>query len=133
MKISYRIIILPGNLEIKQEKMDALWIFGYAFLLLISHFFYTRLINYIDDKPLGYQSLYDLILRDHFCVMRLCGKIYCLVAIISRWKTLMDLCKTNIFFVTCLCSVYDFAFTSACMTTGINEINTFTWLFKTIL
>ena len=107
--------------------MDTLWILGFAFLLLISHFFYSRLINYINDKPLGYQSLYDLILGDHFWVMRLSGKIYCLVAMLSRLTTLMNLSATNIFILTCICSVYEFAFALATMSTGINISANFKW------
>ena len=101
------------------NSMDILWIFGYFLLLLISDFLYSRIITYIEDKPLGFQSLFDMILRDHFWVMRMNGKIYCFVAIASRLEFLLSLYKSNSFVLTFICSVFEFAFSSTCVSTGI--------------
>jgi hypothetical protein len=68
---------------------------------------------------MGHQSLYDLVLRDHFWVMRLSGKTYCLVAIVSRGNMAIDFLSGNVALTTFLCAIYDFAFTSACVSTGI--------------
>jgi hypothetical protein len=50
--------------------------------------------------------------------MRLSGKTYCLIAISSRLLLLHDNLVENISLVSALCSIYDVAFSLACVSTG---------------
>ena len=98
--------------------MDSnIWVLAFSFLLVVSDLLYRQIIRSIEKKPLGSQSLYDVLLVDHFWVMRLSGKVYSLTAILSRLIS-YEILLSHTVYTQCLCSVYDFAFASACFSTG---------------
>ena len=98
--------------------MDSnIWVLAFSFLLVVSDLLYRQIIRSIEKKPLGSQSLYDALLVDHFWVMRLSGKVYSLTAILSRLIS-YEILLSHTVYTQSLCSVYDFAFASACFSTG---------------
>ena len=92
-----------------------IWIFGFSILLLALHLVYPVIFRYIDEKPMGRQSLFDLVLKDHFMISRYNGTIYCLVAIASRLEWFES--ATDIRDVTALAlsAIYDFSFIFGCV------------------
>jgi len=77
------------------EFTNILWILSFSLILISLHWLYGMIIKYIEDKPLGCQSLYDVLLRDHFMVARSTGSIYCLLAISSRFDCLATILNSN--------------------------------------
>ena len=103
--------------EVNQEMDSTFWILAFSSLLILSDLLFRQIIQSIKNKPLGSQSLYDILLIDHFWVMRLSSKVYSLVAILSRiipFKTLLS----HLAIVQSMCSLYDFAFASTCFSTS---------------
>ena len=41
--------------------------------IIASNISYSFIINYIGSKPLGHQSIYDLVVRDHVRLARITG------------------------------------------------------------
>jgi hypothetical protein len=111
-------------LEILQKMISTniYWITGFSFLLLTLHFLYPLIFKYIDDKPMGHQSIFDLALKDHFMISRFNGTIYCLVAISSRIDPVAKLMTDFDILAISVSSLYDFAFAFGCISTGINLI-----------
>ena len=79
----------------KMELTNIFWLFSFSLILISLHWLYGMIIKYIEDKPLGCQSLYDVLLRDHFMVARSTGSIYCLLAILSRNDCLAAILNNN--------------------------------------
>ena len=52
------------------------WSVSYGFILVTSNILYSLITDYISAKPLGLQSLFDTILKDHIRVARLTGQSY---------------------------------------------------------
>jgi hypothetical protein len=48
------------------DVVTILWLVGFAILLLSINVVYTLIISYTNDKPLGFQSLLDAVVRDYF-------------------------------------------------------------------
>jgi hypothetical protein len=63
---------------------NLIWLAVFSLILVSSHWFYSLIIRYINDKPLGKQSVYDIVTHDTLIVVRMFGSVYCLLAIISR-------------------------------------------------
>ena len=51
-----------GNME----SADILWMFCFTLALAILNFLYGLIFKYVDDKPMGSQSIFDLVMKDHF-------------------------------------------------------------------
>ncbi len=98
------------------------WITGFSVLLLTLHILYPLIFKYIDDKPIGRQSIFDLVLKDHFMISRMNGTIYCLVAISSRIDPVAKMMTEFEFLAISMCSLYDFSFAFGCINTGLKFI-----------
>jgi hypothetical protein len=48
------------------DVVTILWLVGFAILLLSINIVYTLIISYTNDKPLGFQSLLDAVVRVYF-------------------------------------------------------------------
>ncbi len=117
-----KFILNLSNLIFQKKKMTATniyWITGFLVLLLTLHFLYPLIFKYIDDKPMGHQSIFDLALKDHFKISRFNGTIYCLVAISSRIDPMATLMTDSEFLAILVSSLYDFAFAFGCISTGL--------------
>ena len=90
--------------------VNMIWFVGFAVLLLALHLIYPIIFRYIDDKPPGRQSIFDLVFKDHFMISRYNGTIYCLVSMISRLDCLKSLIDDNDIVAIVLSTVYDFSF-----------------------
>ncbi len=98
------------------------WITGFLFLLLSLHLLYPLIFKYIDNKPNGVQSIFDLVIRDHFMIGRFNGTVYCVIAIISRIDPIAEVLIQYKILAIIMSSVYDFSFAFGCINTGVNFI-----------
>ena len=103
----------------KMTSTNIYWITGFSALFLTLHFLYPLIFKYIDDKPIGRQSIFDLVLKDHFKISRFNGTIYCLVAISSRIDPVAQLMIEFELLAIVMSSLYDFAFAFGCINTGL--------------
>ena len=94
---------------------NMIWIVGFSILLLVLHLVYPVIFRYIDEKPLGHQSLFDLVLKDHFMISRYNGTSYCLVAIISRLEWFDSAGDLRDTVALVLSAIYDFSFIFGCV------------------
>ncbi len=94
------------------------WITGFLFLLLSLHLLYPLIFKYIDNKPNGVQSIFDLVIRDHFMIGRFNGTVYCVIAIISRIDPIAEVLIHYDILAIIISSVYDFSFAFGCINTG---------------
>ena len=62
------------------------WSVSYGFILVTSNILYSVITDYISAKPLGLQSLFDTILKDHIRVARLTGQSYDIYRIVPLEK-----------------------------------------------
>ena len=69
---------------ISMNNSNMIWLLIFSLILLCSNWFYSMIIKYINDKPLGKQSVYDVASRDNLRVVQVFGAVYNLLAIISR-------------------------------------------------
>ncbi len=69
------------------------WLLAFSILLLTLNILYSLIIKYVNDKPLGHQSLYDTVLRYSICIpfMHVSASMWCL------WKefTLVVISKVS--------------------------------------
>ena len=64
--------------------IDVAWLFAFLLLLVVMNVLCFLLTRYVDDKPTGHQSLYDVVFSDTINVIQLYGTTYCILAIVSR-------------------------------------------------
>ena len=69
---------------IYMNNSNIIWLLVFSLVSFGSHCFYGIIINYINDKPLGKQSVYDVASRDNLRVVQFFGTVYNLLAILSR-------------------------------------------------
>jgi hypothetical protein len=91
------------------------WLMAFTVLLAALNVLYSMLTRYISDKPLGNQSLYDVIFRDTVNIVQLYGTTYCLLAIFSRFESISNVLSENIFLGNVACLFYAFTFTATCV------------------
>ena len=60
------------------------WLVVYSLIGTGSYWFYSQIIQYIVNKPLGKQSVFDGVSKDSHKVTRMFGSIYCGFAVITR-------------------------------------------------
>jgi len=84
------------------ETTNVAWITLFTILLVISNCLYPLIFTYINDKPMGSQSIFDLALKDHFKVARFTATTYCVAAIMSRIEPVTSLMNGYNFMVTIL-------------------------------
>ena len=63
---------------------NVFWLIVFTLILTTSNWFYSMIIKYISDKPLGKQSVFDVVSRDSLRVIQIFGSVYCSIAIMSR-------------------------------------------------
>ena len=91
------------------------WLIAFSILLVALNFLYSMLIKYINDKPLGNQSLYDIVFRDTISIVQLYGTTYCLLAILSRFESISNGLSENVLLGNIACLFYAFTFTATCV------------------
>jgi len=94
---------------LKMTSTNIYWITGFSFLLLMLHLLYPVIFKYIDNKPNGVQSIFDLVIRDHFMIGRFNGTVYCVIAIMSSIDPIMAVITEYEILAIIMCSVYDFS------------------------
>ena len=67
------------------------WVIIFAFLIVCINILYTLIVSYISNKPLGLQSLFDSVMRDHFRITQMTGTTLSLIAIITRFEALQQI------------------------------------------
>ena len=100
------------------DTLNFIWLIAFSVLLLKLNILCSLITKYIDDKPLGHQSLYDVVLRDNLNIAKLYGTTYCLLAILSRFNCLTETLGQNLLLGNIACLFYSFTFTATCVNLG---------------
>ena len=100
------------------DTISFIWLIAFSVLLLLLNILYSLITKYIDDKPLGHQSLYDVVLRDTLNITKLFGNIYCLLAILSRFQCFTETLGQNLLWSTIACLFCSFTLTATCVNLG---------------
>ena len=61
-----------------------IWLVLFVLIGCGSFWLHSQIIQYITDKPLGKQSVFDGVAMDALRVTRMFSSIYCMLAIITR-------------------------------------------------
>jgi hypothetical protein len=48
------------------ETANIIWVFVFSILFVSINVLYNLIAGYIDSKPLGLQSLFDAVIKQHF-------------------------------------------------------------------
>lgn len=70
------------------DSSNTVWILVFAVIGSSSAWLYSQIISYIEEKPPGKQSVFDVASRDVARVVRVFGSIYCGVAVVTRFESL---------------------------------------------
>jgi hypothetical protein len=104
------------------EATNIIWITLFTIILIILNCLYPLIFTYIDEKPMGSQSIFDLVLKDHFKVARFTGTTYCVVAILSKIEVVTSFLNDHNLLAVVACSVYEFSFATVCFNIGLTCI-----------
>ena len=97
------------------EKIDVFWLFVFLILFVISTFLITSIRCYIRDKPLGSQSLYDVVAFDDFCFFQFSSSVFTLGAAITRFDYVRDFSAQHPVVITLFSMINVLALTSICI------------------
>ena len=101
--------------------LNLTWLLAFVALLVTLNVLDYFLIKYVNDKPLGHQSLYDVVFKDTFVVVQAYGTTYCTLAILSRLGPVSQLLSQDCYYLGSLAYLcYTAAFTAACVNVGLN-------------
>ena len=96
------------------ENDSIVWTVSFTIMIFALNCLYSLIFDYIDNKPMGCKSIFDLALKDHFKVARFTGTIYCLIALLSRIPQAVNAIKDINTLAILICSIYEFAFSTVC-------------------
>ena len=96
------------------DNVNIVWIVSFTIVLITLNCLYPLIFDYIDNKPMGCKSIFDLVMKDHFKVARFTGTTYCLIALISRCPQAVGAIRDSNILAISACSVYEFAYATVC-------------------
>jgi hypothetical protein len=86
------------------------WFVLFLFLFLALKVSLNLFSSYLYNKPLGHQSLFDSILRDHVLARQKCGSTFSVIVMISRFESVTTFLADQPIVTSFVCSVFTFAF-----------------------
>ena len=72
---------------------NLVWIAAFVIISITSNIIYLLIFKYIDDKPMGSQSIFDLVMKDHFMFAQLTGSVYCAVAVFAKVNEMTNMLR----------------------------------------
>ena len=102
----------------KMDVENILWISLFLCQLMASNTVHYLIGKSIQEKPLGFQSIYDSALQDTFLVMRYFGSYLAILLVLSRFEFVQHLFQENVFLLTLATFGYSFGFTCQCISAG---------------
>ncbi len=97
------------------ENLNVFWLLTSTLVFLSLNILLHLMRRYFKEKPLGSQTLFDVILIDDFCVAQFSGSVITLNSIVTRFEAVKDLIGGVPIFVTLVCSLYTSAFIAICV------------------
>ena len=97
------------------ENQDVVWLLSSTLVFLSLNVLLHLLRAYFKEKPLGSQTLFDVILIDDFCVAQFTGSVITLNSIVTRFEAVKDLIGGVPVLVSLICSLYTLAFIAICV------------------
>ena len=97
------------------DNIDFVWFLLFTSLFLISTYLIAMIRMFMKYRPLGSQSLYDVMTLDNFGMLQFTSTVFTLSAGISRFESVQSLASESQLFVTLFCCVYHFAYMSICV------------------
>lgn len=98
-----------------ENLIDLIWISGFLFLLITLNVINKLIVRSIFNKPLGRQTIFDLLSQDTLFAMKFYGSFACLICIFARFNWFIKLLSDNPILLTVFCSIYSFAFVCLCV------------------
>ncbi len=100
------------------ETLDTMWVAAFTMLLFVIILLNNLIVNSLNAKPLGKQTLFDSAIKDAFGAMKFYGTVVCLICILARFDWIRNIFTENNFLLTIACSIYSFGFT--CLVVSIS-------------
>ncbi len=97
------------------DNIDTIWFLLFIFLFLISTFLISMIRKFMKYRPLGSQSLYDVMTLDNFGMLQFTSTVFTLSASISRFESVRNFASKSQLFVTLFNCLYLFAYMSICV------------------
>jgi hypothetical protein len=97
------------------EVFDAFWLFAFGTLLLVTNLLLHLMIQSINKKPLGNQSIFDASMKDLFIVLSCYTLFICIMYIFTRFEVIRNIFVKHTTLLTLTCTSYYFAFASVCI------------------
>jgi hypothetical protein len=106
------------GINFNMETLDTMWVAAFTMLLFVILLLNNLIVNSLNAKPLGKQTLFDSAIKDAFCAMKFYGTVVCLICILARFDRIRNIFTENNFLLTIACSIYSFGFT--CLVVSIS-------------
>ena len=107
--------IVWTTVQWSMKNIDIIWLAVLTIVLTHLNILFYLIRSYFKDKPLGTQSLLDVITIDNAVVSQFTGSVSTLTSIITRFETVKQFSALSPLFVSAICTLYTFAFVSICV------------------
>ena len=111
----HKFTIVWTTFQWSMKNIDIIWLAVLTIVLTHLHILFYLIRSYFKDKPLGTQSLLDVITIDNAFVSQFTGTVSTLTSIITRFETVKQFSALSPLFVSAICTLYTFAFVSICV------------------
>ena len=100
------------------ETANILWVIVLILLTVTINILLNSITMYIANKPLGYQTIYDVVFADNLKLAKFSSSVTILVEIFSRFENIGKETKVALI----LCSLFFLAFVTICVYTSCVSI-----------
>ncbi len=93
LRIHIIITLFHYSFRTTMDLINLVWIAAFVIVSITSNILYLLIFKYIDDKPMGSQSIFDLVMKDHFMFARLTASVYCAFAVLAKVNEMTNMLR----------------------------------------
>ena len=104
------------------DQSNIIWTFAFSILLTTSSTLMYLISSYIGNKPLGHQTLFDVVLRDNYFLSQFTNFVLIGTDILFQFGSVAIWLAENPNIATLICFLHMSAFVSLCIHSGLVAI-----------